>query len=374
MVGRVLRATLQRSLLRSVAVAAAAVVLLTGAVAPASAAHREPSLRVMTRNLYLGADLTPALAARNPTDFFVAVAEIYAAKQATNFTARAEAIADEIDRTGPDLIGLQEVSQWDTLIDGEQSSQDFLAVLQQALSARGLDYAVAEVSRNAVIGPVPLVTPCESPVVGACQLTFTDRDVILVNEQTRRLHWHNPRSGTYATQFSFTPPLGDVPVSEVSFSRGWASIDGKFRGRPFHFVTTHLETAGFAEIQQAQAQELLAGPAFGRGTDLVVGDFNSGPAANRPSTATYGLLTDRLRDAWGVRRRAPGYTCCQESTLADPAPQFNQRIDLILVHGAKPLAARRVGNRPFTTTPPPVWASDHAGVVADVRLAKKRLS
>ena len=61
MTRRVLGAPLRRPLLRAVAVAAAAVVLLTGAVAPASADHREPSLRVMTRNLYLGADLTPAL-------------------------------------------------------------------------------------------------------------------------------------------------------------------------------------------------------------------------------------------------------------------------------------------------------------------------
>ena len=369
MVGRVLRATLQRSLLRSVAVAAAAVVLLTGAVAPASASHGEPSLRVMTRNLYLGADLTPAVEALETPAFLRAVAEIYAAHQATDFAARAEAIAEEIARTEPDLIGLQEVSQWETSGSGTPPSEDFLAVLQQSLADRGLDYAVAEVSRNAVIGPVPLVTPCGSAVVGACLLTFTDRDVILVNEQTRRLRWSNPQSGTYATQFAFTPPLGDVP--EVSFSRGWASIDGKFRGRPFHFVTTHLETSRFRQIQEAQAAELLIGPAFGRGADLVVGDFNS--AADGRSTGTYELLTDRLRDAWGVRRRAPGYTCCQESTLADPAPQFYQRIDLILVHGAKPLAARRVGNRPFATTPPR-WASDHAGVVADVRLAKKRLS
>jgi endonuclease/exonuclease/phosphatase family metal-dependent hydrolase len=63
----------------------------------------------------------------------------------------------------------------------------------------------------------------------------------------------------------------------------------------------------------------------------------------------------------------------REPTLTDPKRQFDQRIDLILVRGAKPLAARRVGTRPIATTPPR-WASDHAGVVADVRLAKRRLS
>ena len=370
MTRRVWGAPLRRPLLRAAAAFAAAVVLLTGAVAPAAANHREPSLRLMTRNLYLGADLTPALQAQTTPAFLGAVASIYAANQATDFAARAKAIAKEIDRTGPDLVGLQEVSGWQTSGPATVApSQDFLAVLQAALAARGLDYAVASTSVNAVIGPVPLVSPCASTTVGACLLTFTDRDVILVNRDTRRLRWTNPRSGTYAAQLVFTPRLPGA--QELSFRRGWASIDGHFRGRPFHFVTTHLETSGFAAIQQAQAAEFLAGPAFGRGADLVTGDFNS--AADGSSTATYGLLTDRLRDAWSVRGRAPGYTCCQESTLSNPTPQFSRRIDLILVRGAKPLKARRVGIRPIATTPPR-WASDHAGVVADVRLAKHRLS
>jgi endonuclease/exonuclease/phosphatase family metal-dependent hydrolase len=374
MTRRVLRATLRRSLLRSVAVASVMAALLTGAVAtPAYASHREPSLRVMTRNLFLGADLSRAVGATTPRAFLDEVAVVYAAKEATDFGARAKAIAQEIDRTGPDLVGLQEVSGWQTSGPATVApSQDFLAVLQAALAARGLDYRVASTSINAVIGPVPLVSPCASTTVGACQLTFTDRDVILVNHDTRRLRWTNPQSGTYAAQLVFTPPLPKAPT--LSFRRGWASIDGKFRGRPFHFVTTHLETSGsedLAAIQQAQAVELLAGPAFGPGADLVGGDFNS--AADGSTTKTYELLTDRLRDAWSVRRRAPGHTCCQEATLTNPAPQFSRRIDLILVHGAKPLAARRVGIRPIATTQPR-WASDHAGVVADVRLAKKRLS
>ena len=301
------------------------------------------------------------------------MARIHAEKQASDFAARAEAIADEIDRTGPDLVGLQEVSGWQTSGPATVApSQDFLDVLQAALAARGLDYSVASTSVNAVIGPVPLISPCASTTVGACLLTFIDRDVILVNQDTRRLRWWNPRWGTYQEQLEFTPPV--TGARKVSFSRGWASIDGKFRGRPFHFVTTHLETAGTAvpaAIQQQQAQEFLAGPAFGPGADLVVGDFNS--AADGSTTPTYGLLTVRLRDAWSVRRRAPGYTCCQESTLTNPTSEFSRRIDLVLVHGAKPLAARRVGTRPISTIPP-LWASDHAGVVADVRLAKKRLS
>ena len=370
MIRPMLGATLPRPLLRAAAAAVAAVVLLTGNVAPASADHRQPSLRLMTRNLYLGADLGPAVRATDTPTFLAAVAGIFAAKQSTDFAVRAGAIADEIRHTRPDLIGLQEVAGWQTSGPATVApSQDFLAVLQTALAARGLEYVVASTSTNAVIGPVPLVSPCASTTVGACLLTFTDRDVILVNKDTRRLRWWNPQRGTYTEQVEFTPSVAGA--EPVSFRRGWASIDGRFRGRRFHFVATHLETAGFAKVQEAQAAEFLAGPAFGPGADLVVGDFNS--AADGSDTLTYGLLTERLRDAWSVRRRAAGYTCCQEPTLTDPERQFSRRIDLILVHGARPLTARRVGIRPFATTTPR-WASDHAGVVADVRLAKKRVS
>ena len=189
-----------RRMLRPIAAAAAVAALALGVgVTPAEAHAPDRLLRVMTRNLYLGADLGPALRATEESTFLDAVARIYAANRATNFAVRAEAIAEEIRITAPDLVGLQEVSQWEH--SGPASTepdQDFLVLLQQALAERGLDYAVASISDNAVIGPVPLVSPCTSDAVGACLITFKDRDVILVNEQTRRLQWWNPQSGTYS--------------------------------------------------------------------------------------------------------------------------------------------------------------------------------
>jgi endonuclease/exonuclease/phosphatase family metal-dependent hydrolase len=323
----------------------------------------------MTWNLYLGADLAPALQPGiTEEEFLTAVAGIYATSRANDFDARAEAIADEIDATGPDLVGLQEVSRWETSGPATPPTEDFLTVLQEELTARGLDYTVASVSANARVGPVPLISPCGSTTVGACQVTFSDRDVILVNEDTRALRWWNPRHGNFAAQVTFKPPLPEA--QPVSFNRGWASIDGRFRGRRFHFVTTHLETSGFPLVQQAQAAELLAGPAFGPGSDIVVGDFNS--AADGSTTPTYALLTAQLRDAWSVRRPDPGYTCCQAETLSNPTSQLSRRIDLILTHGARSVAADVVGDTPFAVTPP-LWPSDHAGVVADLLLRSGRV-
>lgn len=364
------RTTLTRQLTRAgriggvqrlLVTAAATLALLLGGTVPAEATNRP--LRVMTRNLYLGADLTPALQAKTTPEFLGAVVGIYGSSRATKFTVRAAAIADQIEDNRPDLVGLQEVTSWQTSGPANIApSEDFLVVLQRALDARGLRYRVAAESVNAKIGPVPLVAPCGSTTVGACLLTFIDRDIVLVNKNTRQLRWSNPQSGNFAAQVSFTPPVPGA--ASVSFNRGWASIDGRFRGQRFHFVTTHLETQGFPAEQQAQAAELLAGPAYGPGTDLLVGDINS--AGDRSTTPTYGLLTEEFRDVWS-RRRGPGYTCCQDSTLANPVSTLSQRIDVILVHRGRPGRAWVVGDEPIAATPP-LWASDHAGVVAEVRL------
>ena len=99
-------------------IVAAAVVLLPALPADASSPHRtdhhRTDLRVMTQNLYLGSSLAPALTATSPTAFVAAVAQIYSTVQYTDFPARAEAIADEIDANHPDLVGLQEVTNWTT--------------------------------------------------------------------------------------------------------------------------------------------------------------------------------------------------------------------------------------------------------------------
>lgn len=349
----------------AVALGAAATLGLALVAPPAATASEDgPKVTVMTRNLYLGSSLVPALAATDPTSFVTAVARIYGTQAFTNFPVRAGAVADEIATHRPDLVGLQEVSIWQTSGPGAPASLDFLTTLQAALAARGLHYTVAAVSANANIGPVPLATPCGVATVGACLVTLKDRDVILVNADRKGLTWGNPRSGLYTAQQSFQPPVPGAPP--VSFSRGWTSIDGRLGGARFHFANTHLETEDFPAVQEAQAAEFLAGPASGRGADIATGDFNS--AADGSTTTSYAQLTKRFRDAWRVNGRAPGLTCCQNETLTNATPQLGSRIDLVLSRdGARAVSATVVGASPFQAAPP-LYASDHAGVVATLRL------
>ena len=335
----------------------------------AAQAKDKRELTVMTQNLYLGSSLDPALNATTGPEFVGAVAQIYGTMLFTNFPARAQAIADTVAAEKPDLVGLQEVSNWIAQGTGTANppSFDFLEILRNALAVRGLHYEVASVSHNANIGPAPLVAPtfgCGLPnPTPTCVVTLQDRDVILVNADTNGLSWSNPQSGNYAAQQTFQPPVGPA----VSFDRGWASIDGVFEGKRFHYANTHLEVEGSPLVQQAQAQEFLAGPARGAGAVIATGDFNS--AADGSTTTSYADLTKSwFTDSWSVNPGQAGLTCCQNGTLTNPAAAYTSRIDLVLTHGAvRPVSSTVVGNTPFETTPP-FWASDHAGLVATVRL------
>lgn len=337
--------------------------------------HGKRNLTVMTQNLYLGSSLGPALEATTPEAFVEAVARIYATVQYTNFPQRAEAIANEIEEQEPDLIGLQEVSKWTTLGVNPPAGYDFLAILENDLAARGLNYSVASVAHNAKIGPAPLALAgqgCVQPgPTITCFVELEDRDAILVNDDTPGLTWSNPQSGRYATQQSIESPVGPL-----SFDRGWASIDARLKQQPFRFVDTHLETEESPLVQQTQAAEFLAGPGKG-GTIVATGDFNS--AADGSTTTSYAQLTapGKFRDSWNEKLLGPGLSCCQESNtpplapgaLNNPVATFHTRIDLILSRGAvRPTGdAELIGDTPFQATPP-FWPSDHAGVVSELSL------
>src|SRR6476659_5047459 len=75
------------------------------------AAHKG-KVKVMTRNMYFGADLTRSIAATTFPDLLAANAQIWTNVVHSDIPARARLIAREIADNRPDLVGLQEVSQW----------------------------------------------------------------------------------------------------------------------------------------------------------------------------------------------------------------------------------------------------------------------
>lgn len=335
-----------------------------------------PTLEVLTQNLYLGSSLDPALDATTGAEFVAATAQIYGTAVASDPPRRLAAVADTIAATRPDLVGLQEVSRWTAVpvaAGASPPSYDFLALLLSELAERGLSYRVAGVSDNADIGPVPLVAPgfgcrtVSSPTSADCVVSLQDRDVILENTRTPGLRLGPPVTGRYAAQQSV--PIPDAGGATLDFGRGWVHVDGSLRGARFRFLNTHLEVAGFAAVQEAQARELLAGPARTRRQLVAVGDFNSPADRASSTTSTYADLTRRwFDDAWWINRTRPGFTCCQGGALSNPTSTLRTRIDLVLTRGIRRARwAVVVGARPIAD-PPPRWASDHAGVVAGLQL------
>lgn len=333
--------------------------------APPPHAQTDRELTVMTRNLYLGAELGPIFAATSAEALVGAVSATYAAALASDFPGRAELLADEIVAAGPHLVGLQEVSLWRTGAPGttaETVVQDFLQILLDALEARGASYEAVSVT-TAFDGQLPAF----DPATGLFEARLTDRDVILARTDLpiSRLRVLSSDGGLFDAALEL-PVLGQP----LRVERGWTSVDVKVRGKVVRFVNTHFEAFDPGEVVRvAQAQELLAGPLATPLLVVLVGDINSDAEGDG---LAYGVLHSAgFADAWSAAPAgADGLTCCHTADLLDPTlASFRSRIDVILTRGPLDvLDVARVGVHVDRRTPEGRWPSDHAGVVADLRL------
>lgn len=352
--------------------------VLPGSFAAATAHEPTVQLRVMTQNMYLGADLRPVLAATDTASLIAAVTRVYAQVQATNFPERAEAMADEIADADPHVVGLQEVKLWRSQTPADFSSTpnatvveyDFLRTLLDELAERGKHYAAVATITNSD-REVPRSTP-----TGLQDIRLTDQDVILARTDlpTRRFSVANPRQGAFAARLTIPHPvLGSIP-----FTQGWTSVDATLGGRTMRVVNTHLEALSPA-VQVRQGAELLAGPLDTDLPTVLLGDLNSaaggvGAVPGMSDTPTYAnFLAAGFRDVWTeTRRRDPGFTCCQAPDLRNLPSALSQRVDYVLFrNGFEPVRAERVGEEPGDRTPSGLWPSDHAGVVAALRLPRR---
>lgn len=360
--------------------------VLAGAVVaaapPAQAGENGGTLKVMTQNLYLGADLFPAVeaASQGTGEFLLAAAKVYQEAMASDFPARAAAMAKTVKQQRPDIIGVQEVTQWFatryTSTGAELPTADFLKILKKALAAEGLKYKVLGVSENASLGPFPYIDPAMNcgqpggtlPTSWPCAIQMKDRDVILVNTQTKGLTYQKKsvKSGQFKAQQQFT-----VAGTTVSFSRGYVYADMTYGGAKFRFANTHLEVGGeSAGIQHKQGKQFIKIVQKGASTVIATGDFNT-DAYGTYSPKTYRTLTKSyFADSWNKKKDGTGFTCCQNALLSNPASENNSRIDLILTHGkVKAKGGRTTNDTPFRQAPPPLWESDHAGVVTKLKVS-----
>jgi endonuclease/exonuclease/phosphatase family metal-dependent hydrolase len=331
--------------------------------------QKDRDLPVMTRNMDAGSDFGYILAAAMNTsstqvDILGALTKTFLEMHMSDYATRADEIAGEIQATQPYLVGLQEVT---TLRMGAYPApasivlDDQLQSLLQSLQRRGLHYTVLKVQKNANIE-----MPAFDASYNLIMVGFTDYDAVLVRTDVpvSQLMIQDVQAQHFNAILNFPIAGQDIP-----FTRGWISVDVKLRGKDYRFVTTHLETF-VNEYQAAQAQELLYGPLNTYLPTILAGDLNSD--ANAPSSQNgpaFGILVNGgFTDIWSsLHPTDAGLTWPYflEDTTNPEATPF-QRIDMILTsgHGVEAESEQLIGTTPING----IWASDHAGAVATLRL------
>jgi endonuclease/exonuclease/phosphatase family metal-dependent hydrolase len=375
----------------------AALMTLPLTAAPAAASTSRPTaVTVMTRNVYLGGDITgPVRAALGSTGPAALLAlgqanhRLRATVDRTDFSVRSRLLAREIARAAPDVVGLQEVALWrrgpmqlDQLgvPNATEVDYDFLQILLDDLDDRRARYRVVAVQTESdVEAPAFVGNPFDRTATETRDVRLTVRDVILVRQRSA-LRVTGTGGGQYTARLDLD--LGGLPLSIV---RGYTWADLRAGSRSFRFVNTHLESQN-ADLALAQARELLAGPALRARRTVLVCDCNSDPlndtvrpGSTVPYSAAYRLLTGAggFTDQW-LRQRRPqpeAVTAALSEQVDDPtAAALDRRLDLVLTRFApwtrEPVATRgqitgdEVADRDRATG---LWPSDHAGVVLRLR-------
>jgi hypothetical protein len=377
--------------------------LLPGA-AEAKGTNNGNQLTVMTRNLYLGADLSPAL---NATSVDGAVDAAYQIEQQVHRTkfpsVRAALLAKEILKQKPDVVGLQEAAWWRTepydlsaVTSGPKATQtdpaggDFLSdLLTQLNKKKGKkgSASAAKKKKSSISYRIAVVKPefdFELPVnqgsggLSVCPAQchnerLTMRDAILVRNGVKV---SKPTSGTFNTLLRVK--VGGV--LNVDVTRGWAAADIKASGRKVHVVDSHLEAFDSASsntgsdgvtypkggIREAQAKQLIGtgGPAVSKLPTLLIGDFNSDSPVHGDQVDPGDALAYRALLAGGWSERAftpPPFGCCiQDPNLADPSTAgITHRVDHIMSNNKK-IKFKKGGLT--STYANGLWSSDHFGV------------
>jgi endonuclease/exonuclease/phosphatase family metal-dependent hydrolase len=371
--------------------------LLPGLAIAKSGKQQAPpkEVNVMTRNLYLGADLTPAITASGLTAFTEATGQILREVTANSFPTRAKGLAKEILKKKPDLVGLQEVALWRTgppslevfLNSGAKPTAtavryDYLGeLLAQLNRGKGKDgkgkpqYRVAisqdefdfeaPANENGVAGDGPNGAIANAEINGR----LTMRDVILVRNGAG-VTFKRPRAAHFVNLLVVT-----VSGVQLAVTRGWTSVDAKVRGsKLFRFVNTHLEAFDPAtqvpSIRALQAAELVApgGPATTGLPVVLLGDLNSDDDTVEPGDQqAYRTLL-----AAGMRERSTNdpLSCCLKSSLlavgaGGSVADFDHQVDHVMTRDPKEIklkASSVTGRQPVNG----FWNSDHAGLFSSL--------
>lgn len=401
--------------MRKIVITAIAFLFSATLVSPVQASSSE--LKVMTRNLYLGADV--AIAMELLPDFPAATQFMWDQMRQTNFPERSQLFVQEIKTANPDVIGLQEAAKWycKTGVFSEPVTvYDFVEILISDLSSAGLNYEIAKSGdRQAVnvgfeIAPIPLLTSAQDNELfpdlfgqSSAYCGFEIADVLLVKSSltSEILAVGNSE---YEAKYTIIPTI-------MSIYRGYSWADIKINNQPIRFVTTHLESSFAPDkkpVAKEQADQLISDLADTKIPIVLLGDFNSDPRDPRSnqslnpglqpaenesceaqvenptkSTAVDScnaywtlvqsdfidvgpLAKDPKSFTWGLAALLTGPDAARASAATQLGNEvgFTDRLDYIFTKGAiQSTSSELIGNSPSGP-----WASDHAGLVATLEV------
>lgn len=345
------------------AVVAALAALALPAAAPAA------DVTVMTRNLYLGSDIINLAVAPDIPTLAQAAKKNLETVNVNNFPVRSKAIAAEVKKAKPDVIGLQEVVLWRrgpdgrqdndiSKLDAEQVLYDYLVIFTADLKRLGLSYKVARVTTELDI---------EGPHADGYDVRLTQRDAILVRKGKGAPKVVATRGGNFTAQFGVNTAIG-----RASVTRGYEAVDLKMGGSAFTFANLHTEAYDPA-IDESQVKEFLRkGVPSRKRPTIVVGDINSDPKRSGTSDERG---TERLPKAYkamlagGFRNEMPPRTTAgYEEDLRSPSlAKMDEWLDHVFVRPKmKLLRSSMTGTKQVNG----LWPSDHRGIVATYRLPR----
>jgi endonuclease/exonuclease/phosphatase family metal-dependent hydrolase len=320
----------------------------------------------MTQNMYVGS-LFPELAgATTASDYITATTIIYQHIMATRPADRAVVIADEIASLRPDFVGLEQVGILRTGLVRPATAVtfDMLQSLLQELAAKGVRYETVAVTPG-----LDAEVPTTSTLGFNVRLTL--RDALIVRADL--VEQGHVKLSNLQIRHYIAAPWGATPFGVVGDTQGYAAIDVDLRGRQFRFVTTHFGVP--AALSVPQALELVQ---TGVNTNLpvvLVCDCNINP--DNPADPIFqgyaGYLMLKNAGFVDVFRTAhptdPGFTVAQAENLLNVTSTLSHRIDLVQFRGPFIIEdVQVVGASPADRTRLGMWPSDHAGVVATLRL------
>ena len=368
---------------------------------PATAAN--PTLTVMSRNIYLGADVGVAL--ELIPNMPAAAQFMWDQVKATDFSKRSALFVEEINRESPDVIGLQEATIWYCKAHFWSSKTEVFNFTDELLKALDGRYVIAEHQGKQAfnpgysIGPIPFLTTVNDPdtfqpLFGSNKAScgFQIGDALLVKSD-RAADVLAVGNTEYEAIYKVVPTLMEI-------RRGYTWADIRIGSTTTRFVTTHLESL-FSENEvptaALQAEQLITDLRKTKAPVIVMGDFNSDPRDPRgldspnpggqPVANTKCAVGATECNAYRLMRQAgfidagpdasdpAAYTWGMNALLSAPDSKrveaarkmgnnfgFTDRLDYIFFkNGVEVSTSRVIGIQP-------PYASDHAGIVSELEI------